>query len=239
MVVPAGSICKIYIGDGIDEPVRGVTAEGTTVSLSSEFSPLVSDSSGNQDVLGAIDMAGASLRSLTGGKFGFSSKFKQMTTQMWNKTSPVNLSINLDFHRLPLPGDNDKSVNAGSHVMNVVKRICKASLPVEQLAGNLVPPGPSVIEGLGADDFIDRIKSNKSLFSSTEDDSSEDGVRVGSGIVNVVLGGLTFNRLLMIKADPTFSSYTDTQGYPISCRVAFQFYSLWAATDKMVDEWSS
>jgi hypothetical protein len=80
MLLPKGSIVDI---DGI----QGALAEDVTISLKSNFRPLASDF--QNEVTQMIDVAGATTRSLSGGRAGFSSQVKQMTTQVWDKTDPA------------------------------------------------------------------------------------------------------------------------------------------------------
>ena len=217
MVLPAGSI--VEIGD-----VKGALAEELSISLSSSFKSLISDRS--DTVTQAIDLAGSALRDMTGGSVGFSSQFKQFTTQVWDKTEPASFNINVDFHRVPLiKGDPSIPQNvSGLNVMNVVKKFCSIPLPAETYLGNLVPPGPSPLAGLGIDEIVSRLTGGETEIEL-------------QGIIDVVIGKMKFKRLLMLKAEPVFNKYVDTSSYPISCRVAFSFVSLWAATKQFVQSW--
>ena len=217
MVIPRGSIVNI---GGIG---KGALAEDVTINLNSNFRPLASDF--QNEITQMIDIAGATSRSLFGR--GFSSQFKQMTTQVWDKTDPASFSINVEFHRVPLDNEGRQNVS-GTNVMAVVKSFCSVPLPAERIGGMLEPPGPSPIEGIG----LDALREGEEEVRI----QGEAGVRI-RGYVNVTIGSMRFNRLLMKKAEPTFSKYVDDSGYPISCRVAFDFISLWAATKDMVNRW--
>jgi hypothetical protein len=211
MIIAKGA--KVTIG-GVGS---GVLSEDLTINLQSDFKELASDL--KNEVTQAIDIAGATLRSLSGGRAGFSSQFKQMTTQIWDKTGPAQFSLNVEFHRTFI--ENSKDVS-GENVVKLVKRFLQIPLPSEGVGGNLIPPGPSPIEGIGLDELV----------------SGDKGVNVDArGIVDVTVGNMTFRRLLMRKAEPIFNKYVDDSGYPISCRVAFDFISIWAATQQMVGEW--
>ena len=209
MVIPKGSIVNI---GGIG---KGALAEDVTINLNSNFRPLASDF--QNEITQLIDIAGATSRSLFGR--GFSSQFKQMTTQVWDKTDPASFSLNVEFHRVPLDSEGPQNVS-GANLMEVVKKFCSVPLPRELTGGMLEPPGPSPIEGIGLDEMTD----------------GQQGASI-RGFVNVTIGSMKFNRLLMRKAEPTFSKYVDDSGYPISCRVAFEFISIWAATKSLVDGW--
>jgi hypothetical protein len=210
MIIAKGS--KVVIGD-----ISGVLAEDLNINLKSNFRPLASDF--QNEITKMIDIAGATSRSLFGK--GFSSQFKQMTTQVWDKTDPARFNLNVEFHRtFNEPGDSEKEEVSGNNVMKIVKKFCRIPLPDEVAGGMLEPPGPSPIEGIGLDAIVD----------------GSPGANI-RGYVNVIIGNMKFNRLLMESAEPTFNRYTDDSGYPISCRVAFSFVSLWAATKPTIDAW--
>jgi hypothetical protein len=217
MIIPKGS--KVTISD----VGSGVLTEDLTINLNSDFKELMSDL--KNEITQGIDIAGATLRSLTGGRLGFSSQFKQFTTQVWNRTDPAQFSLNVEFHRTFNDPDKPKDVS-GENVMAIVRKFLQVPLPSEGPAGNLIPPGPSPIEGIGLDELVDSVTGGSSATNS--------GAR---GIVNVTVGNMVFRRLLMRKAEPIFNKYTDDSGYPISCRVSFEFISIWAATHQMVSDW--
>lgn len=180
---------------------EGALAEDYTVGLTSEFRRLADDF--HNEVTEAIDIAGATAKSLSGGKVGFSSQFKQLTTQVWDHTEPASVSIGVTF---------DRKSNAEKDIMDIVRNICSIPLPKETTAGNLVPPGPSPIEGIGLDALLGGKQGTNDTY------------------INFKIGNMKFNRYLMTKAEPTFNKYTDDSGYPISVTIAFDFISMWAAT---------
>lgn len=215
MVIAKGS--KVII-----DSIEGVLAEDVTINLKSNFRPLASDF--QNEITKMIDIAGATSRSLFGK--GFSSQFKQMTTQVWDKTDPARFSLNVEFHRTFNDPKNPEV--SGNKVMDVVKKFCRIPLPGETFGGTgvggaigmLEPPGPSPIEGIGLDAIL----------------GGAAGANI-RGYVNVSIGNMKFNRLLMESAEPTFNKFSDDSGYPISCRVAFSFISIWAATKPTIDAW--
>jgi hypothetical protein len=173
MVLAKGSIVKIA-------GYEGALAEDYTVGLTSEFRRLADDF--QNEVTQAVDIAGATVKSLTGGKVGFSSQFKQLTVQVWDHTEPANVSIGVTF---------DRKSNAEKDVMTVVRDVCSIPLPQEGPSGNLVPPGPSPIEGIGLDAIIGGAVGTKDSY------------------INFTIGNMKFNRYLMVKAEPTFNKFTD------------------------------
>jgi hypothetical protein len=217
MIIPRGS--KVEISD----IGSGVLTEDLTINLTSNFKELMSDL--QNEITQGIAIAGATLRSLTGGRLGFSGQFKQYTTQIWNKTDPAQFSLNVEFHRTFNDPDKPKDVS-GENVMAIVRKLLQVPLPSENPLGNLTPPGPSPIEGIGLDALVEKIRGGSSVTNVN-----------ARGIVDVTVGNMAFRRLLMRKAEPTFNKYTDDSGYPISCRVSFEFISIWAATQQMVSEW--
>ena len=211
MVVPKGSI--VTIGD-----IQGILAEDTSIQLKSNFRALASEF--QNEVTQAIDIAGSMTRSLSGGQIGFSSQFKQMTTQVWDKTDPARININVEFHRVPFSKNSGPQNVSGRNVMDIVRKICSIPLPAENKGGNLIPPGPSPFEGIGLDPV----------------ERGTAAIKAG-GYVNVTIGNIKFHRILIESAEPTFSKYVDNSGYHISCRIALTLTSLWAATKSMVSGW--
>jgi hypothetical protein len=203
MVLAKGSTVKIagHIG---------ALAEDYTISLTSEFRSLADDF--QNEVTQAIDVAGATVKSISGGKIGFSSQFKQLSTQVWDHTEPAGVSIGVTF---------DRKSNAEKDIMQLVRNVCSLPLPKEGPGGNLTPPGPSPIEGIGLD--LLRKKSSEEVAGDT--------------YVNFSIGNMKFNRYLLTKAEPTFNKFTDDSGYPISVTIAFEFISIWAATKNTVWNW--
>jgi hypothetical protein len=196
MVLAKGSTVKIagYVG---------ALAEDYTVSLTSQFRKLADDF--QNEVTQAIDVVGATVKSFSRGKVGFSSQFKQLTTQVWSETEPAQVSIGVTFDRVS---------NAKEDIMKIVKGLCSLPLPGEGEGGNLIPPGPSPIEGIGVD-----------AFGSSDTH------------INFTIGSMHFNRYLVVKAEPTFNKFTDDSGYPISVTIALDLISMWAATKPTVQNW--
>jgi hypothetical protein len=196
MVLAKGSTVKI-------SGHIGALAEDYTISLTSEFRRLADDF--QNEVTEAIDVLGATIKSFSRGKIGFSSQFKQLSTQVWSGTEPAQVAIGVTFDRIS---------NAKNDIMQIVKDLCALPLPGEGAGGNLIPPVPSPIEGVGID-----------AFGSSDTH------------INFTIGNMKFNRYLIVKAEPTFNKFTDDSGYPISVTIAFDFISMWAATKPVVQGW--
>jgi hypothetical protein len=190
------------------EDYTGALAEDYTISLTSEFRKLADDF--QNEVTQAIDVAGATVKSLTGGKVGFSSQFKNLSTQVWDHTEPAQVTIGVTF---------DRKCDAEKDIMKIVKDLCSLPLPGEGLGGNLIPPGPSPIEGIGLDQLLGGANGTNDKY------------------VNFTIGNMKFNRYLLTKAEPTFNKYTDDSGYPISVTISLEFISMWAATKSTPRNW--
>jgi hypothetical protein len=208
MVLAKGSKVVIAGFKSGGEDYTGALAEDYTISLSSEFRKLADDF--QNEVTQLIDIAGATTKSLSGGKIGFSSQFKQLTTQVWDHTEPANVSLGITF---------DRKSNAGKDIMQIVRDLCSLPLPKEDDNGNLTPPGPSPIEGIGLDALLGGAKGTKDTY------------------VNFTIGNMKFNRYLIVKAEPTFNKFTDDSGYPISVTISLDFVSMWAATKSLAYSW--
>jgi hypothetical protein len=204
MVLAKGS--KVVFSD----KYWGALSEDYTVSLTSEFEDLASGIV-NDDVMKAGNIIGAAVKSIFG--FGGSFHFKQLGTQIWKSTQPAEISIGVTFDRIS---------NAETDIMDAVKYFCAFPLPAENSIGNLTPPGPSFIEGIGLDDILNRYREPKA----------------GDTYVNFTIGNMKFYRYLMTHAEPTFNKFSDDSGYPISATIAFTFISMWTATKNIPYGWA-
>jgi hypothetical protein len=226
MLVPKGQIVNIA---GI---ATGVLSDDVTITLQSEFADVMA--SQQNDVTHWLNVVGACARDLNLLNGGFSSQFKQYTTQVWQKSNPASFSLLVEFNRIPVNGGSRCSLS-GAELVNKVRQLCYIPLPKEneKLLGNLIPPGPSLFQAFGKDK-VDEDSTKESLSKADDDAISNTS---SHGIVNVTIGKMVFRRLIMTKAVPTFSKWVDDEGYPISCRVDFDFKSVWAATQNMLANW--
>jgi hypothetical protein len=131
MPIPKGSKVTISDSDGTTI-ASGALLDEYTLSLNSEFGTLF-DTGGNK----AFSVLGGAMKSMTGGQFGFSSNFRQMGFQIWKGTEPIQIQFTLEFHY---------TYNAREEVVAPINRLCRIALPGTGLFGNLIPPGPSVLE---------------------------------------------------------------------------------------------
>jgi hypothetical protein len=222
MVIPAGS--KVVI-TGADEKwlAEGALLEDYTFILSSEFGTLI-DSGGNT----AFNMLGGALKTLSGNKFGFSSEFKQMGFQIWKGTLPIQLQFSLEFHY---------TYNAHAEVVAPIRRLCQLPLPREGLEGNLIPPGPSVIEAITGTK-VSNIPPGSDAAGNPDVEADMDAT-MGTidSYVNVRVGNILFMGCIVINAEPTFSKFVDENNSPIYGRVALNIITMYSATKESIANW--
>ncbi|MGL5913592.1 MAG: hypothetical protein ACRCZB_05450 [Bacteroidales bacterium] len=136
MVVSKGSKVVIsHLPSKENSSITGCLAEDFVLNMSSSFTQLI-DSGGHK----ALTVLGGALSTATGGTLGGSGQIKQAGFQIWERTDPITISLQLEFHR---------KVNASKELRSIVQTLLSLPLPAEKLGGILVPPGPSIIEALG------------------------------------------------------------------------------------------
>lgn len=202
MILSKGSKVVISHLPGETDQSKTITAaleEDLVLSISSSFSQLIDDNENK-----TLTVLGGALKTLSGGALGMSGQIKQAGFQIWNKTEPISISLNLGFYR---------KTNADSDISSQVRALLKLPLPGEKAGGILVPPGPSVIEALGIEPQAKGVDS----------------------YVNLNIGGLSIPKCIMVQADPTYSKYQDSSGYPIYVKVACTFKTMYSGTKMMID----
>jgi hypothetical protein len=217
ITIPAGSKVVITNHEG-EYLAGGALLEDYTISLNSEFGQLV-DSGAND----AFTVLGGALKSLSGGRFGFSSQFKQMGFQIWRGTEPITLQFSLEFHY---------TYNARIEVVHPIERLVETVLPGVGLAGNLIPPGPSILEAISG-----TRASNTPTSSNAEDPNYEElnnEITGADTYVNISVGGMQFLGCIIKQAEPTFSKYVDETNCPIYGRVAITAITMYTATKESV-----
>ena len=218
ILLPAGS--KVVITDrGGTGIAGGALLEEYTLTLSSEFGTLV-DGGGST----AFDMLGGALKSLSGNRFGFSSQFKQMGFQVWKGTQPIQLQFSLEFHY---------TYNAREEVVIPIRRLVALPLPGEGLGGNLIPPGPSVIEAIAGTNQSNTPPSNNAAVLENSEDAGAVGL---DSYVNITIGGMVFLGCIVTHAEPTFSKFVDENNCPIYGRVAITATTMYSATKDTVKD---
>jgi hypothetical protein len=224
ILIPEGSQVVITNHDNPSKFVAsGALLEDYTISLSSEFGQLI-DSGAND----AFTVLGGALKSLSGNRFGFSSQFKQMGFQIWKGSNPIQLQFSLEFHY---------TYNAYEEIIIPVKRLCRIPLPSEGEAGNLVPPGPSVLEAISGTKTSNTPPSSDTPTQQGPEIDEEATISTADNYVNISVGGMVFMGCILKSAEPTFSKYVDETGYPIYARVAIVADTMYTATKESISGW--
>jgi len=219
ITVPAGSTVTISNHEG-EYIAAGTLLEDYTISLSSEFGTLVD--SGSNDAFTAL---GGALKSMSGGQFGFSSQFKQMGFQIWKGTEPIQLQFSLEFYY---------TYNAHTEVVAPIGRLCKLPLPGDGPLGNLIPPGPSVLEAISGTSASNVPPSGEAPAPSEID---EEGTKKSAdSYVNIWVGNMKFRGCIVKSVEPTFSKYVDEGNSPIYGRVAITAVTMYTATKESINE---
>jgi hypothetical protein len=222
ITIPRGSRVVITNHEG-EFLAGGALLEDYTISLNSDFGQLV-DSGGND----AFTVLGGALKSLSGSRFGFSSQFKQMGFQIWKGTNPIQIQFSLEFHY---------TYNAHTEVVIPIRRLCRLPLPGDGLAGNLIPPGPSVLEAI-AGTKVSNMPPSSDTPPNQDPEVDEEGTKsTADTYVNVCVGNMLFMGCIVTSAEPTFSKYVDENDAPIYGRVALTIITMYSATKESLDNW--
>ena len=151
MTLSKGSKVVISHLPGEDEStsITAALTEDINLNLSSTFSQLIEDNENK-----TLTVLGGALKTVSGGALGGSGQIKQAGFQIWNKTEPISINLNLGFYR---------KTNAADDIAWAVRTLLKLPLPGEKSGGILVPPGPSVIEALGIEPSAEGVDSYVNL----------------------------------------------------------------------------
>jgi hypothetical protein len=188
--IPKGQKCTISRVGNNGPTVTALLEEDVQLNLSSSFSPLVeSDAGMAEKLLGVL-----------GNLVGFSTKWKQFSYQTWTGTEPLSATVSVAFRM---------RANAKADVWDKVVTLLQFSLPSEGTGGNLIPPGPTIVEA----------------FSG----NTNSGKRY-----TVNLGGLNFPNVLITRCEPSFSKTRTKSGYPIYAKVSVTFQTVTSATTQMI-----
>lgn len=219
ITIPAGSMAIISDHEGNDI-ASGTLLEEYTISLDSKFGQLVDSGADN-----AFTVLGGALKSMTSGKFGFSSTFKQAGFVHWQGTEPAQIQFSLEFHY---------SYDAFEEVVSPVRRLCKLPLPGEGgIAGTLVPPGPSVLEAISGPKTTNM--PPKSEGASPVDIDEDRTKKTADSYVNIRLGNMCFMECVVMKVEPTYSRFVDEGNFPIYARVMVNAQTMYTATKENID----
>jgi len=218
ITLPAGSMVTIANHKG-EYIASGTLLEEYTITFRSEFGQLI-DSGAND----AFTVLGGALKTMTSGKFGFSSQFKQAGFVIWKGTDPIQLQFSLEFHY---------TYDAHKEVVVPIRNLCQLPLPGLGFGNsNLVPPGPSVIEAIAGPSAPNVPPSGEAPPSAEIDQESTK--RTADTYVNIQVGNMLFMGCIIKTAEPTFSKYVDEGNSPIYGRVVITAITMHSATKKSV-----
>jgi hypothetical protein len=190
-----------------------ILEEPITITLSSDFGSLFGDV-GN----GTVDAIGGLFRGLG---FGFSSQFKQFSIQTWKGTEPLSFKCTCSFHIGQRSRSGVQQWGQRTSVYQPINELLKIPLPFERELGNLVPPGPSLLDV--AEDTEEGIISNS-------------GVASNFFRYSLQIGKLYYLPSVVVKvAQPTYSEETDEFGNPLSAKIELDFITTVSATQQLID----
>ena len=216
---PPGSMVGISDCEG-NYVATGPLLEKFTVTLQSEFDQLIDAGDST-----AFTVLGGSLKSLSGGQYGFSGNFTQAGFSIWKGTQPVKLQFILEFHY---------SYDAYTEVVIPIRNICRLPLPGEGPAGNLVPPGPSVLEAISGTNMSNTPPKGDIPAPA---DIALSPQSTADSFVNIQIGNLLFMGCIITSAEPTFSEFVDEDNYPIYGSVVVNAQTMYTAKKQTLDRW--
>lgn len=148
-------------------------------------------------------------------KFNISGQFKEMGYQLWTKTEPISLNLNVHLNM---------RTNAIKDVWIPSQELIKITLPKETTPDNveakkrgfgLLGPGPTILEVLG---FHDELSRN---------------------MLYIEIGNIVIFPAIITKVDPTYSIETDQYNCPIACNLQMNIQSIYTATEDQINKWTT
>lgn len=131
----------------------------------------------------------------------------QYSIPIWKDTSPIQFSMNVSFFWDSIPG---VTPSGKLYVYNPIKTLCSLGLPVEAGTENVL--------GLGS---VTVIKSPLPSIAAMSG---------GAGGYLMKIGRFSVSNVIIESADPTFSTETDSNGYPIFGTVSLTCRTIQSAT---------
>lgn len=209
MVIPAGKKIKINRTSYQDDQYKSKGSVVGDVPMILEEDITFSLSSEFSPVWGGkTEGIGSIASNLAKGIFGstVSTQFKQMGIQIWRSTDPLSFGPTVGFYA------DKNNFNPRIQVYEPIMELCKIPLPSEGSGGTLVPPGPTLI------DFLGDVSKNPDMFSLS-------------------IGKILYlPQIIIKKAEPTFSTETDAEGYPIWGKVQLDIQTINIATRQMLEK---
>lgn len=198
MFIPRGQKLEITVDGSPIKELGGaplILDEDITLNISSNFEDLISGGGGT--LASTLSSFIKPLR-----EQGLSGQFKQQGFQVWKGTEPIDLSFNCNLHM---------KTSAKKDVFDPVMALAKFAVPgVAENKVGLIPPGPTIANA------IKNLANGFDVSIEAAEDIIGDNVSRGDGTISVsVANYLELSPVIITKAVPIFSSYTDEDGYPI------------------------
>ncbi len=203
--IPLGKILKLNKKGGI--PVTGDIPMVLEEDITLSLSSSFSSLMGSGGGSKLLTLLGMASRDLLG--FGFSGKFKEMGFQMWTGTDPLGFSAQVGFY-MGSTNSNDAKIEVYQPALALMKLPLPDDSKMEEGGIGLIPPGPSIISVLKPKSSIGKVIS----------------MQIGKI--------LRINSVIVKKAEPTFSTEVDSNGYPIWARVRLDISSTVTATVQLL-----
>jgi len=199
--------------------------DDVTISLSSSFSPFLGAlfSSPSTKTAKIISSLGAIIARKFGEERGVSTQLKQFGIQTWDSTDPISLNLTFSFFR-GLRGLYD----AKKEVYDPIMTLCELPLPsLGVLDSVLTAPGPTGAEA------VEEVASllSEEAKAALSDLTNYYSIRIG----NII----SISGIVILKAEPTFTSECDERGYPIWGQINLDINSIETATVDLLREGAS
>jgi len=192
-----------------------VLNEEPTFRINSQFSALA-DGTTNK----FFQAAGGVVRDITQGKASGSGQYKQLGIQLWEKTDPITVNLNITLY---------KKTDAFKDVVTPAMALMK--LPLARTAsgagalGGLLPPGPSLLTAF----------SGGATAPGTPPKSGSDGNGTAGSNIYLRIGKANLGRVIVKGVEPTWSKQTDKSGHFIWCKLSVEVATVFSATQEDIE----
>lgn len=240
--------------DSCGQRHRAYVIDALEISAISTFGSVGSDNTdlGSQFLAGASEkLARTGQSRLSAGAGLISGRNEGSALSLWQSTTPLTISCKTTYNY---------RCNAFFDVFVPAIAWQSLLLPVADRAGNLIGPGPNMVDVIGTAlqnlggalaeaDARDQVSISKKKLKKAKDEAEqkklnekinkyEKKLKESQGkkyIGNTLfIGPITLGAVLLVKAKPTFSKNTDTNGYPISAEIELEFITSGVATKSML-----
>jgi len=222
--IPPGTRVEIFNRAG-DPIASGALLEGFTISLNSQFEPIITDKMPD-----ALTYLGAALARITDGGLAFSGELKQFGMSHWKNTDVAKFQFSLEF---------GMTYSGLEEVSKPIGRLVRIVMPAEsrRLSGMLIPPGPSILEALGEKSASNVLPKDSAPAPDEINVPDGNNYNADDAFLNVKVGSMLFKKIILTNAEPTMIKYSDEDGKPIYGRVALQMQTMFVPTKADICEW--